>query len=692
MNPPWRWKISTEQLTESLRLSGLLILTENKEDYRLFSSSANEIVGDRGKVKKESDNNNNNNNDSEKGRNRSDAMASSIRPYQVGSSCEPYVVGPEESIRYVTLEKDIPLVFNLQPSQPLLMLRVMLHNTLYKASVDGTMLRLQSCDLLETNCTMIDEGGSKSADIIHPNVENTVTVSLVNNEIVVDVNMMTRVMAMTMEGEKDYSKSGGVNGEVAIVNIDPHSSNQEQSLGYTATVTLLCNVTHLPVIREVSPLPMPDFTTVSVPLYPQPESKCNSYEVGPLVPIQYITIKEGTPLTFYIQPSHPLLLVKVTMGHTFYEVSVDGTMLELQHCDNLMNNCTKVDEKVSNGPELIHPYRWNKVTILFDANEIVVDVNTVVSVTGMMIAGGNEDSMISDVAIMNEDFTSTSQYQMFTYSATVIIFCNDTETPTIREDPTLPMYQTTTTRDTDITTKNTDTTTTVIPVNPAPYPWCGVPTVETDHPYSLYSNGTSLDMAVFPSHPALALTFTLAHLMYKITIDGNTAELLECRVSGNECQHISQYSLQPLLTSQWNNINTVIDRQMLKVTVNDVMVVSQSIPISTTDTPSSSDSATFILTVHSTTNSLSHQPTSTSSYYNVVVNPSYCKVIVTPPPPPAATPAPSTSSSHTVGIIVGILVAVLAVLAIALLVSMYRKSRSAQINTHSPMQESQHTL
>ncbi|KAK3858580.1 hypothetical protein Pcinc_035235 [Petrolisthes cinctipes] len=627
------------------------------------------------------------------------ATASTIRPYQVGSSCKPYMVGQQEPIRYVTLEKELPLVFSLRPSHPLLMVRVKVHDTLFKATVDGTMLRLQSCDLLETTCIMIDEGGTKSADLIHPNVENTVTVSLVNNEIVVDVNMMTRVMAMTMEEEKD-SKSGGVSGEVAIVNIDPHASNQQQSLGYFATVTLLCNVTHMPIIREVSPLPMPDLTTVTVPWYPQPKSNCSSYEVGPYAPIQYITLKEGTPLTFYIQPSHPLLLVRVTMGHTLYKVSVDGTVLELLHCDIFMNNCTKVNEKVSNESELIHPNRWNKVTILFDANEIVVDVNTEVSVTGIMIAGGNEDSMMSEVAIMNEDLHSISQHQLLTYSATVIIFCNDTETPTIRDGPPLPMYQTTTTRNTDITT--------VDPVYPAPYPWCDVPTVETNHPYSLYSNGTSLDIAVFPSHPALTLTFTLTHLMYKITIDGNTAELLMCLVSGDQCQHISPYTLEPLVTSQWNNINTVIDREMLTVTVNDVMVVSQSIPVSTTDTPSS-DPATFILTVHSTTNSLSHQPTSTSSYYNVAVNPSYCKevivatpppstttdckeVIVTPPSPHAATPAPSTSSSRTVGIIVGILVAVLAVMAIALLVSKYRKSRSAQINTHSPMQESQQTL
>lgn len=53
-----------------------------------------------------------------------------------------------------------------------------------------------------------------------------------------------------------------------------------------------------------------------------------------------------------------------------WQVSVDGTLLELLKCDFLETNCTTADEATSKGTPLIHPNHWNEVTILLDDGEV----------------------------------------------------------------------------------------------------------------------------------------------------------------------------------------------------------------------------------------------------------------------------------------------------------------------------------
>lgn len=46
------------------------------------------------------------------------------------------------------------------------------------------------------------------------------------------------------------------------------------------------------------------------------------YEVGPGEPPRYFTLEDNSPLVFKVQPSHPLLLIRVLVGDTLYKVCV----------------------------------------------------------------------------------------------------------------------------------------------------------------------------------------------------------------------------------------------------------------------------------------------------------------------------------------------------------------------------------
>lgn len=60
---------------------------------------------------------------------------------------------------------------------------------------------------------------------------------------------------------------------------------------------------------------------------------------------------------------------------------------------------------------------------MFLIHQLVVDINMAMSVKGMVMTDNGEVSMESEVAILS-DPPSTSQHQMFVYSASIIIFCN----------------------------------------------------------------------------------------------------------------------------------------------------------------------------------------------------------------------------------------------------------------------------
>lgn len=57
-------------------------------------------------------------------------------------------------------------------------------------------------------------------------------------------------------------------------------------------------------------------------LHPSAKSDCSPYDVSSNERIQYITLTEGVPLTFYLQPSHSVLMVRVIVGFAVYRVSV----------------------------------------------------------------------------------------------------------------------------------------------------------------------------------------------------------------------------------------------------------------------------------------------------------------------------------------------------------------------------------
>lgn len=590
------------------------------------------------------------------------------------STCAPYDVGAGQPLHYVTLEDT--LTFNLNPSHPLLLVRVMVGDTLFKVSVDGTYLKLLSCDLQETNCSIIDEGGTKNSDFIHTQTWNTITISLVNDKISVSVNMRTNVMGMVMP-KKDGQ---AVKSEVAIVNVDSHVSSQ-QSQGYHASIILSCNETDTPTIRVASPLPMPDTTTIRVPIYPTPDSTCAPYTVGAGQPLHYATLDDT--LTFYLNPSHSLLLVRVMVGDTLFKVSVDGTMLKLLSCDDLQEtNCTIIDEGGSKGSNLINPHTWNMITVSLANNNISVDVNMKTNVMGMGMARKAGQAVKSEVAIVNVDPQESTPHSPG-YIASVIIFCNETEAPSIREAPPLPMPDTTDSTDaTDYTnatdyTDATDSpsiTTTSMPDNPAPYPECGVSTVEVDHPYTVpfVEASRTLTLAVLPSHPILELTIPLHTRSYKVVVNGGSGVISQCQTSGEDCRPGQSANID-LHVHQWNYVTINIISDGVILALNGTVVLSSTSIAPITQTPP------FIVNVLPPTTSTSKPfPPPPSSYYSLLVNPK-CKVA-------DSTSSPATDS-HTVGIIVGILVAALVVVAVALVISHFRKSRSAEINQHTPLQE-----
>ncbi|XP_063861876.1 uncharacterized protein LOC135101609 isoform X1 [Scylla paramamosain] len=277
-----------------------------------------------------------------------------------GAFC-PFLVevGEGHGLARVTLQDY--LIFSLNPNLPVMSMEFVGDDVLYKATVDGTMVQLFKCDVHEAQCEMVNEGGSKSNDLLVPNKWNKIYVKYNNGEITVDVNMKASVMGGQVTMSKEPIKSSGV---MQVTFIVPPATPS-----YHATLEIPCSdgmpeiQTELPIL---SPAPVSTTTTAPQPLAPY--KKCPMYRVEmnhPSVPAPVFN-----NLTLALYPNHPSLHLIIANEIHYFKVEVHGSSVKLLECQVTGQRCEFKDEvKLS-----IEPKKWNFVTISLQDNKILVNI------------------------------------------------------------------------------------------------------------------------------------------------------------------------------------------------------------------------------------------------------------------------------------------------------------------------------
>lgn len=181
-------------------------------------------------------------------------------------NCPLYQIEFDRSLPYVIVEKNLSLA--VFPTQSKVYMRILVDHTLYKASVEGTMVKLMKCDSKNRknqSCDIMDEEATKNSDLLIPNQWNLIVISLANHTITVDINMKVKVMTMTME-----SSTEGVSVSVVAPSFLTSSPN------YTVAVNVQCNGTYTPrtypILTTINPQGTPEpivETSTMTPALPQ---------------------------------------------------------------------------------------------------------------------------------------------------------------------------------------------------------------------------------------------------------------------------------------------------------------------------------------------------------------------------------------------------------------------------------------
>ncbi|XP_042864644.1 uncharacterized protein LOC122248586 isoform X2 [Penaeus japonicus] len=111
-------------------------------------------------------------------------------------SCPLSQVTSEEPLHYIDINSKLSLA--VFPSVSMLIMKIRGGHTLYKASVEGTMITLMKCEEDGKTCKNVDSGGTKGMDLLIPNKWNYVDVLVEGDEITVTINHKVNVMGRTM--------------------------------------------------------------------------------------------------------------------------------------------------------------------------------------------------------------------------------------------------------------------------------------------------------------------------------------------------------------------------------------------------------------------------------------------------------------------------------------------------------------
>lgn len=396
---------------------------------------------------------------------------------------------------------------------------------------------------------------------------------------------------------------------------------------------------------------------------------------------------------FHLTPNLPQMSIRFLQGDISYKVTVDGTMVNLVQCDERENNCTVFDEGGKKDRDYLMPNKMNKILVNYTNDEVTLVVNGRINVMrGRMRmtkvfrkGGGGGDGYITFLV---------PPTRVVSYSATVQILCSGAP-PQIQTEAAPP------------------TQPAPIPIAPAlpqgPYKQCPLYMVEANHPSIPAVLDNDLTLAVNPSHPILHLVIENDYLNFKVHVSGPTAELLRCNKATKQCSSLDTNVIEEeetfIIPGRWNNVTISLSQDEIIISINDrkgVLVAS----LQSTDQKGLKVIA------------LAPQAVSIGGQEHFVVRVNVkCEVIeqkmvtmVWPDLHPTraprkegqATNAPivdvtgelepdAPGISRTVIIIVGVLVGVLFIIALAIIISSVKKRRSAAITETSPLQNQEQT-
>ncbi|XP_042234391.1 uncharacterized protein LOC121874335 [Homarus americanus] len=351
------------------------------------------------------------------------------------STCSFTRVDSTHPATYVTLKDN--LVFALRPSTSLMHMRIMAQNTLYKATVHGTTVKLNRCSSegQEDICFSLDEKATKGKDLLTPNQWNFVTVSLAADQLKVDINSQVDVMVMTMPDSSD----GPYTSKVSIMAPDPTAKTR---LSYSVDVNIKCNDTFTPELQTVNPEQNPvsttnvPITTVKVPIPEPPHKNCPVYHVEHEHSTPNFTLNDE--LTLSIWPSHSMVYLRILIDDTLFKVNVKQMMMELMQCSSDGESCRTIQHEGSKSQDFLHPNTWNMIHISLKNNKITVDINMRANVTGINMpasSGGTNSGVVFIVADLNQKIAEQAYYL-----ALVNIACDDISTTEVQEvTPSVPV-------------------------------------------------------------------------------------------------------------------------------------------------------------------------------------------------------------------------------------------------------------
>lgn len=163
-------------------------------------------------------------------------------------ACPLYRVLPGSPLPYIDIDSTLSLA--VLPSVSMLVMKIHVGHTLYKASVEGTMITLMKCEEDGVTCRNVEVGGTKAMDLLMPNKWNYVDVLLENEEITVTINHKTHVMGQAMSTHDAHDELP----ELSIIAVEPSMPTTHRD-NYEITVNVACNDTFIPVSRSVTEVP-----------------------------------------------------------------------------------------------------------------------------------------------------------------------------------------------------------------------------------------------------------------------------------------------------------------------------------------------------------------------------------------------------------------------------------------------------
>lgn len=414
---------------------------------------------------------------------------------------------------------------------------------------------------------------------------------------------------------------------------------------------------------------------------------CPMYQVGDGKPTHAVTLEDR--VSFIVKPTHSILLMDIADNEQLYQATVDGSRITLSKCEADYTDCVVMKEEASKSSDLLNVNQWNYINVSLVENQIFVSVNMKQNVMGdaiFMETSDDDQQLSSNVKVSILDANDQTRETLPSgYAVDVNVLCNDTYTPIVEVLPELP----------SVTTEDSTV------VHPAPFPTCHLYEVGHQYPQQSMKLENKLTLAIFPNRPLMCMHILIDEELYKATIEDTMIELLKCNKDATDCQMISEGGAKDsshFKPNAWNYVTVLLKDNEITLQVNEkANIMGKAMAVQ-----SDADYAEVTIIAVDSISSQTVNTTDYSATINIACNETHkptpvirAETTVNPLNTPDAvvetsTAQPeSTGSNSTLIIIVVIMVLLLCLVVGALVVSHVKKSRSANINQHSPLNEQQ---